>query len=104
MNAGAKAPGSLAAQRTAAHKAKLAEDPRFAGWLNLLAKDDPQPDPAATARREERDELMRRACLAHLEMADRGLANGDPVHTQWCRDFVASTAPLGRPLGTGEPA
>lgn len=86
-----------------AHKAKLAADPRFAAWLGLVTQDDPPPDPAATTRREERDELMRRACLSHLEMAARGLATADPVHTQWCRDFVATTAPLGRPLGTGEP-
>lgn len=106
----AGAPGSPASgvgtvgEKSRAHAARLAKDKRFAGWLGLMADSDPPPDPAAIARRKERDELTRRACIAHLAMADRGLATGDPKHTQWCRDFVATTPALNRPLSTGEPS
>lgn len=89
--------------RTAAHKAKLAADPRFAGWLGLMTQDDPPPDLAAIARQEERTELMRRAKYAFLCWAQDNPA-ADPFDVQAARDFLAAHPPLARPLGTGEPS
>lgn len=89
--------------RTAAHKARLSLDPRFAQWLDLLAADDPPPDPQAIRRREERDELQRRACLAGIARAEQG-QRVDSAWLDWARAFVAATPALNRPLGNGEPA
>lgn len=88
--------------RTTEHKAKLATDPRFATWLNLLAADDPAPDTEAIRRREERDECMRLACIAGIARADQG-QRVDSAWLDWARAFVAATPALNRPLGTGEP-
>lgn len=90
------------AEKTRAHAAKLATDPRFAGWLGLMAQDDPAPYPAAIARRQERDELRRLCCLRTIAMAERG-CTVDAVALEDARDFVATHPPLGRPLGTGNP-
>lgn len=77
----------------------------FGEALALLAQDDSPPDLEAIRRREERDELTRRACLSALERA-KGVdpALMDQAYLAWARDFVATHPPLGRPLGTGEPA
>lgn len=76
----------------------------FDAALDLLARDDPAPDLEAIRRREERDELMRRACLSALERAkhvDQNLL--DHAYLAWARDFVETHPPLNRHLGTGEP-
>lgn len=76
----------------------------FDDALALLARDDPAPDLEAIRRREERDELMRRACLSAIERAEHAdPALLDQQFLSWARDFVATHPPLGRPLGTGEP-
>lgn len=77
----------------------------FGEALALLAQDDPPPDAAAIRRREERDEVMRRACLSALQRAEHTDPDLlDQTYLAWARDFVATHPPLGRPLGTGEPA
>lgn len=78
--------------------------PAFYAALTLMADADPPADPEAIRRREERDELTRRACLSALERAkhtDPDLL--DQAYLAWARDFVASHPPLERPLGTGNP-
>lgn len=76
----------------------------FDAAMALMTQYDPAPDFAAIRRREERDELMRRACLSALERA-RGVDPSllDQVYLAWARDFVATHPQLGRPLGPGEP-
>lgn len=69
-------------------------------YLQLLAQDDPPPDPAAIRAQEERDELMRRACVSVIARADAG-QEVDRAYVQWARDFVATTPALNRPLGAG---
>lgn len=67
-----------------------------------MADGDPPADPVAIARREERDELRRRACLSTIDMAERGLPV-DPVYLADARAFVDATPALQRPLSTGDP-
>jgi len=77
----------------------------FDAALPLMADGDPQPDPAAQRRQEERDELMRRACLSALQRAENNPHPEllDQAYLAWARDFVATHPPLKRQLGTGEP-
>lgn len=79
--------------------------PAFYAALTLLAQDDPPVDPEAQRRREELDELTRRACLSALERARRSTDPDllDRDYLEWAADFVATHPPLGRPLGTGNP-
>lgn len=51
----------------------------------------------------ERAELRRIASLAVIRRAERG-GKVDPRVLAEARAFVLATPPLGRPLGTGEPA
>lgn len=68
--------------------------------VSLMARDDHLPDAEAIRRQEERDELMRRACLSAIERAKHiDAALRDDVYLEWARDFVASHPPLSRPLG-----
>lgn len=92
-------------EKTAAHKAKLATDPRFAGWLGLMTQDDPDPAIGQAAQRlaDERRELMRRAKYAFLCHAQDN-PEADPAEIAEARQFLADHPPLQRPLGTGEPA
>lgn len=78
----------------------------FAAALALMADGDTQPDQAAERRQEERDELMRRACLSALQRAENNPHPEllDQAYLAWARDFVATHPPLQRPLGTWEPA
>ena len=73
----------------------------FDAALSLMAEGDPAPDPVAIARREERDELRRIACLSTIARADAGQPV-DAVYLADARAFVEATPPLNRPLGTGE--
>ena len=53
---------------------------------------------------EERNELMRRACLSAIDRAQKAPADVvDWAYISWAVDFVTTTRPLDRPLGTGEP-
>jgi len=92
-------------EKTRAHKAKLAQDPRFAGWLGLMAADDPDPSigEAAQRRAEERLELTRRAKYSFLLWAQDN-PETDPAAIAEARQFLADHPPLQRALGTGEPA
>lgn len=103
--AGAKAPESLAADRTAAHKAKLATDPRFAGWVGLMADGDPDPAIGAEVirRRDEQDELKRAAYQRAIDRHEQG-QHVDPEHLAEARAFCAAHPRLRRPLSSGEPA
>jgi len=78
----------------------------FDAALAMMADGDPPPDPAALRRREERDELMRRACLSALRRAENNPHPEllDQDYLAWARDFVSAHPPLERPLGAGEPA
>jgi hypothetical protein len=61
------------------------------------------PSAADLRAHEERTELLRRAMLACIARADAG----QEVDAGWlthCRDFVARTPALNRPLGAGEPS
>jgi NAD(P)H-hydrate repair Nnr-like enzyme with NAD(P)H-hydrate epimerase domain len=51
----------------------------------------------------ERDELMRQACQRAIDMDARGLPVS-AAHLAFARQWVAEHPPLGRALGTGEPA
>lgn len=55
-----------------------------------------------TCRALQRDELMRQACQRAIDLAAQG-QHVSPVHLAFARKWVAEHAPLGRPLGTGEP-
>ena len=92
-------------ERTAEHKAKLAQDPRFAGWLGLMAADDPDPSigQAAQRRAEERLELTRRAKYSFLLWAQDN-PETDPAAIAEARQFLDDHPPLRRALGTGESA
>lgn len=75
----------------------------FERALDLLARDDPPPNPAAIRRQEERTELMRSTKLALIARA--AAAAGVPVEDViGAVEFVLAHPPLQRPLGTGEPA
>lgn len=67
---------------------------------------DLPPDPVAAAalerRREEQAELMRIAAQSALDRSDGG-RKLSPEARGWALRH-ASIKPLGRPLGTGEPA
>lgn len=91
-------------EKTAAHKAKLATDPRFAGWLGLMAQDDPPPAIAEAAQRRiaEQLELTRRAKYSFLLWAQDN-PEIDPAAIAEARQFLADHPPLQRALGTGEP-
>lgn len=54
-------------------------------------------------RREEQAELMRQVSLRIVARAARG-EPVDPITLARSRRIVATQRPLGRPLGTGEPA
>ena len=57
--AGAEAPENKHAARTAAHKAKLSADPRFAAWQHLGATPSAHdPRPAAVAAGLELDPFV----------------------------------------------
>lgn len=58
---------------------------------------------ADRARREELAELMRVASARVVARAARG-ERVDPITLARSRRIVATQRPLGRPLGTGEPA
>lgn len=92
-------------EKTRAHAAKLATDPRFAGWVGLMADGDPDPAIGQAAQRlaDERRELMRRAKYAFLCHAQDN-PEADPAEIAEARQFLADHPPLQRPLGTGEPA
>lgn len=79
-------------------------DPRFAGWLDLIAQDDPPPDPEAIARRQERTELMRQAQQRIIDLHEQGIRIAHPTDLEGARAFVMANPPLRRPIGTGEPA
>lgn len=77
--------------------------PAFDEALALLTQDDPPPPSAEDIRRrEDRTELTRRAKASFLGWAENS-PEADPLEVQAARDFLAATAPLQRPLGTGEP-
>lgn len=107
----AGAPGSPASgvgtvgEKSRAHAARLATDPRFAGWLGLMAQDDPAPAIAEAAQRRiaEQLELTRRAKYSFLLWAQDNQET-DPAAIAEARQFLADHPPLQRPLGTGEPA
>jgi hypothetical protein len=85
---------------------RLAADPRFAAIVAGLPSDpfgDPHPDPETLQADAERAELQRQAAQRTIDRAEAG-HEVDPTHLAWCRDVVATIAPLQRPLGTGEPA
>lgn len=92
-------------QKTAAHKAKLREDPRFAGWLGLMTQDDPDPAIGAEAQRraDEQLDLTRRAKYSFLLWA-KDNPETDPKAIAEARQFLADHPPLQRPLGDGSPA
>lgn len=96
--------GASHAERTAAHRAKLATDPRFAGWINLMSDGD--PDPAigleVLRRREEQDELKRAAYQRAIDRHEQG-QHVDPEHLAEARAFCDAHPRLQRALGTGEP-
>lgn len=87
------------------HAERLATDPRFAGWLGLMAADDPDPAIAEAAQRraDEQLELTRRAKCSYLCWA-QGNPEADPKQISEARQFLADHPPLRRALGTGEPA
>lgn len=64
---------------------------------------DQAVDAAARWLGLERDELMRQACQRALDMHARGLPVS-ATHLEYARKWVDEHPPLGRPLGTGEPA
>ena len=75
----------------------------FSTALEHLADDDPQPDPAAIRRQEERTELMRTTKLALINRA--AVAAGVPVEDLvGAVEFVLAHPPLPRQLGTGDPS
>ncbi len=65
---------------------------------------DDTPDPQAMRAHAERTELMRMACQRIVDNHEHGRRMADEETLQWARDFVSMNRPLGRPLGTGEPA
>lgn len=65
---------------------------------------DEPVDQAAERVLAERRELMRIAAARTVHNVEMGRMVCDAHHLQWARDFIAMNPPLGRPLGTGEPA
>lgn len=65
--------------------------------------DDPI-DPQAERLHAERRELMRIAAQRIVDNHEHGRRMAEEETLQWARDFVQFNRPLGRPLGTGEPA
>lgn len=66
----------------------------------------PGPDAGSTAaerRAAEQRELQRMAAQRVIDSAEAGRCV-DPHSLEWARGVVKTTAPLGRELGTGEPA
>ena len=66
----------------------------------------PGPDAASIAaerRAAEHRELHRIAAQRVIDSAEAGRCV-DPHSLEWARGVVRTTAPLGRPLGTGGPA
>jgi len=81
--------------RQAAHRAKLAADPRFAAWV---AGDD---DAGRERRAEERRELMRIAAQQVIDEAALGPV--DPHRLAWAQQIVATHKPPAFPHPSTEP-
>lgn len=62
-----------------------------------------EPTPEAMRRHAERRELQRQAYARIVENHELGRKTADPETLRCARVFLAANAPLGRPLGTGEP-
>lgn len=120
-------------EKTKAHAAKLATDPRFAGWLGLMPNErtccgtfdgsvhratctaqdravalmsDGDPDPAigeAAARRAEESIELLRRAKYSFLCWAQRNPEADPREVQAARDFLDRHQPLQRPLGAGQP-
>lgn len=77
-------------------------DKRFSSWLAAMPG-PAEPDQAALDRAAEQRELMRIAAQRVIDNAKSGrLVFAETL--AWAEHVVATTPPLGRPLGTGDPA
>ena len=81
---------------------RFGKDKRFGAWLAGMPGPS-EPDAEALNRQAEQREQMR---VAAQRVLDNSRSGRMVFHETlaWAEHVVATTPPLGRPLGTGEPA